>query len=91
MPPSCGPNESVTPASNQQIIPALAPQRTTPLSHASRSSASIPCTRQIASMFAVLPPFTQIASCPRISSRRFSGGHGNVRRCAGSTMLPKRS
>ena len=51
-----GPNESVTPASNQQIIPALAPKRTTPLSHASRRIASKPCTRQIASMFAVLPP-----------------------------------
>ena len=38
----------------------------------------MPCTRQIASMFAVLPPQTQIASCERISSRRFSGGHGKV-------------
>ena len=53
MPASCGPNESVTPASNQQIIPALAPESTTPFSHASRRSTSMPCTRQIASMFAV--------------------------------------
>ena len=47
-----------------------------PCSHASRSSTSMPCTRQIASMFAVLPPLTQIASCERISSRRPAGGHG---------------
>ena len=53
MPASCGPNESVTPASNQQIIPALAPQSTTPFSHASRSSTSMPCIFQIASMLAV--------------------------------------
>ena len=51
--PRCGPNESVTPCSNQQIIPALAPQRTIPCSHASRRRVSMPCTRQIASMFAV--------------------------------------
>ena len=79
-PASCGPNESVTPASNQQIIPALAPQSTMPASQASRSSASMPCARQIASMFAVLPPLTQIASCARMRSRRSSGGHGNVQR-----------
>ena len=44
----------------------------------------MPCTRQIASMFAVLPPQTQITSCERISSRRFSGGHGKVRERATS-------
>ena len=80
VPSSCGPNESVTPASNQQIIPALAPQSTMPFSQASRSSTSMPCTRQIASMFAVLPPPTQIASCEKIRPRRSSGGQGNVRR-----------
>ena len=62
IPSSWSPNESVTPASNQQIIPALEPARTIPNSHASRSSSSKPCTRQTASMFAVLPPPTKIAS-----------------------------
>ena len=60
MPSSCGPNESVTPASNQQIIPALQPASTTPASHASRRIRSKPCRRQTASMFAVLPPQTRI-------------------------------
>ena len=58
IPSSCGPNESVTPASNQQIIPALQPASTMPASHASRRIASKPCTRQIASAFAVFPPET---------------------------------
>src|SRR5256884_79566 len=40
MPTSWGPYESVTPASNQQIIPALQPVRTTPASQASRSISS---------------------------------------------------
>ncbi len=76
IPASCGPNESVTPASNQQIIPALEPARTMPCSQASRRRASKPCTRQIASMFAVFPPPTTIASWASTSSRRFSGGQG---------------
>ena len=50
MPSSWGPYESVTPASNQQIIPALQPVRTTPASQASRRISSNPCTRQIASI-----------------------------------------
>ena len=58
MPSSRGPNESVTPASNQQIIPALQPASTTPASHASRRIASKPWTRQIASALAVFPPVT---------------------------------
>ena len=91
MPASSGPNESVTPASNQQIIPALAPHSTTPFSQASRSSASIPCTRQSASMFAVEPPLTQIASCERIRSRRFAGGQGKVRSWLSSARSRKRS
>ena len=49
---------------------------TTPGSHASRRIRSKPCTRQIASMFAVLPPPTKITSCASTSSRRSSGGHG---------------
>ena len=68
------------------------PQRTTPLSHASRSSASMPCTRQIASMFAVLPPLTQIASCERTSSRRSVGRpREEVFRCDSSPRPAKRS
>ena len=62
MPASSGPNESVTPASNQQIIPALDPASTTPCSYASRRIASNPWTRQIASAFAVFPPPTTIRS-----------------------------
>ena len=58
-PSSCGPNESVTKASNQQTIPALTPKSSTPASQASRRIASKPWTRQIASMFAALPPPTE--------------------------------
>ncbi len=46
------------PASNQHSEPALIPHSTTPASHASRSAASTPWARQIASMFTVLPPPT---------------------------------
>jgi hypothetical protein len=41
MPSSCGPNESVTPASNQQIIPALAPQSSTPFSRRRRGGRAL--------------------------------------------------
>ena len=57
-PSSSGQNESVTPASNQQLAPALTPPSTAPRSQASRSATSIPWRRQTASMFAVLPPPT---------------------------------
>jgi hypothetical protein len=62
IPSSCGPNESVTHASNQQIAPALHPVSKTSCSHASRSTSSNPCVRQIASAFAVLPPGTSTTS-----------------------------
>jgi len=52
------PKESLIEHSNQQFMPALTPHSTTPSSHASRSAWSMPCTRQMASMFAVLPPPT---------------------------------
>src|SRR5215210_6048754 len=91
MPSSCGPNESVIPASNQQIIPALDPHRTTPRSHASRRTASNPWTRQIASMFAVLPPPTQITSLVSASSRRSAGGQGKNFACRTSARPASRS
>ena len=52
------PNESVVPVSNQHSDPADSPVITTPASHARRSARSTPWTRQIASMFSVLPPPT---------------------------------
>ena len=56
MPASAGRNESVTLASNQQIIPALQPQSSTPFSQAPRRIVSNPWTRHTASAFAVFPP-----------------------------------
>ena len=74
MPSSAARNESVTPASNQQIIPADEPHSSAPRCHAVRSASSIPCSRQIASAFAVLPPLTSTASALAIRSRASSGG-----------------
>ena len=51
-------NESVTDSANQQFMPALIPHSTIPACQASTSTRSRPWTRQIASMFAVLPPPT---------------------------------
>ncbi len=79
--------ESVTPVSNQQIEPALDPASTTPRSHASRRITSRPCRRQTASMFAVLPPPTKIASCSSTNSRRSSGGVANSFRCDGRHLV----
>lgn len=50
--------ESVRPLANQQIEPALEPQSTVPPSHASRRTASNPCSRHTASMLRVFPPPT---------------------------------
>ena len=52
------PPDFVTPPANQHIAPALRPASTMPRSHASRSIASRPCSRQIASMLRIEPPPT---------------------------------
>ena len=52
------PRELDSPASNQQIAPALTPAMTAPRPHASRRAPPTPCSSQTAGMFAVLPPVT---------------------------------
>lgn len=50
------PRESDSPASSQQITPALTPAMTAPRPRASRMASPTPCSSQTASVFAVLPP-----------------------------------
>ena len=87
-----GPNESVVPASNQQMAPALTPASTTPACQADRRIVSSPCTRQTASMFATLPPPTKIRSWDsRKSAGSVTFGIGNRARwltSAGASANP---
>ena len=69
--------ESVSPCSNQQIAPALAPPSTTPCCHAVRRYASSPQSRQTASMLRVLPPPTNMPSCSRMNDSRLRGVRAN--------------
>src|SRR4051812_28375159 len=71
--------------------PALEPLSTTPCSHAERSAASMPCTRQIASMFAVLPPPTNTTSWSSTHASRSAGGHGKKSSRRTSAFPSKRS
>ena len=61
------PKESVTLALNQQIIPALSPQKIFPLSQASLKIVSSPWLRHIAKRLTVLPPLTYMISCSPIN------------------------
>jgi hypothetical protein len=81
----------VTLASNQQIIPALQPQSSTPFSQAPRRIVSNPWTRHTASAFAVFPPETYTTSWASTTSRKFVGGHGLNETCVGSARGPNDS
>ena len=76
-------------ASNQQLAPALPPAMITPASHASRSTISRSCARQMANMFSVLPPATRTTSWASTNERRSSTVRANSPRsldsneCAG--------
>ena len=86
---SSGPNESVVPPICQHSEPADTPPSTTPASHTSRKISSQPCSRQIASSPATLPPPTQTTSwasrCARTSATE---GIGNAARLDTTTSRP---
>ena len=93
-----GPNESVTPCSNQQIIPALQPASSTPCCQASRKISSKPCVLQIARAFAVFPPVTRMtswssvsSSVPRAARGRSAGASSRHARVAARTTRPSGS
>ena len=88
---SWGPNESVTPCSNQQIIPALQPVNSTPCCQASRKISSKPCVLQIARALAVFPPVTTITSWSSVSCLSPEGGQGKKCRCVISARPRSRS